>query len=180
MRNNKKGWKFYICPFAFIFFILPFAIHVKAESGDSGFIQKPEVENRRQTNSARKKKKGKLKGKLSQSKSDAVTPGVWGAAGVNLIIEDGGATIEYDCARAEITQKFSVNERGGFKLNGVYIRRNPGALRVKFQPQPQPAIFEGEISGNKMTLRVTLTETNKTLDQVVLERGKTARLHKCY
>jgi len=176
MKKNKKGLKFYLRPLAFIFFIFPVAGFVEARSGKSNFVQKLEF----QTNSSAKKKKGKSKSKVNQSKSISVPPGNWGAKGINLVVEANGAIIEYDCASGEIKQKLTINEQGGFSVSGVYTRRYPGALRVKFPPKPQPAHYEGKISGDKMTLKVTLTETGKTLDEVVLERDKIARLHKCY
>lgn len=176
MKKNKKGRKFYIFPFAFIFFTFLIAVSGESRSDHANFIQKLEF----QSNSSPKKKKGKSKSKVNQSKPTSVPPGNWGATGVNLVVKENGVTIEYDCANGEIAQKLIINEQGSFSVNGVYTRRSPGALRIKFLPKPQPARYEGKISGNKMTLRVTLTETNKSLEEVVLERGKTGRLQKCY
>lgn len=174
--NNKKGLKFCLSLSAFIFFIFPVAGGVEASSGKSNFAQKPKL----QIDSSPKKKKGKSKSKVNQAKTVSVPPGNCGATGVRLVIDGHGVTIEYDCARGEITQKLLIDEQGGFRVSGVYTRRYPGAVRVKLLPKPQPARFEGKISGNKMTLKVTLTETGETLEEVVLERDKTARLRKCY
>jgi hypothetical protein len=176
MKKNKKRRKFYLRFLIFIFFIFLVAGSVESRSVKTSFVQKFEF----QIDSTRKKRKGKSKSKVNQPKTVPVPPGNWGAAGVNLVVAENGATIEYDCASGEITQKLMIDERGGFRVDGVYTRRYPGALRVKFLPKPQPARYEGKISGNKMTLRVTLTETGKALEEVVLERGKSARLHKCY
>ncbi|HEX8737188.1 MAG TPA: hypothetical protein VF721_17785 [Pyrinomonadaceae bacterium] len=117
---------------------------------------------------------------MNQSKMTSVPAGNWGATGINLVVADNSATIEYDCANGEIQQKLLVDEQGRFSVGGVYTRRSPGALRIKFLPKPQPARYEGVISGDKMTLKVTLTETGKTLDEVVLERNKTGFIRKCY
>jgi hypothetical protein len=174
-KKNKKGGKFYLRCLAFIFFIFPVVGSVEARFDHSNFVQKLEF----QTNSTPKKKKGKSKSKVNQSKSVSVPKGNWGATGINLVVVENGAIIEYDCANGEITQKLMINEQGGFSVNGVYIRRYPGALRVKFPPKRQPARYEGKISGDKMTLKVTLTETGETLEEVVLERGKIARIHGC-
>ncbi|HEX9960842.1 MAG TPA: hypothetical protein VGB00_07915 [Pyrinomonadaceae bacterium] len=117
---------------------------------------------------------------MNQSKLNQTAAGNWGATGVNFVVEDGGVKIEYDCATGEIAQKLLIDEQGGFSVNGVYTRRYPGALRVKFLPKPQPARFEGRISGDKLTLKVTLTETGETLEEVVLQRDTAGRIHKCY
>ncbi|HEX8247622.1 MAG TPA: hypothetical protein VF599_05605, partial [Pyrinomonadaceae bacterium] len=120
------------------------------------------------------------KPKVNQSKPTSVSPGNWGAAGVNFVVEDNGVKIEYDCAAGEISQKLSIDEQGNFSANGIYTRRYPGALRVKLPPKPQPARYEGKISGDKLTLRVTLTETDETLEEVVLRRDTTGRIRRCY
>lgn len=182
-EKNKKGLKFYICSLAFIFFIFAVVSPLKAHSGSWNVTQKLENKKWFQTNSPRKKKKkkkGDSKPKVNQSKPSSVSPGNWGATGVNFVVEDNGVKIEYDCATGEIAQKLLVDEQGGFSVNGIYTRRYPGALRVKFLPKPQPARYDGKISGDKLTLKVTLTETGKTLEEVVLRRDATGRIHKCY
>lgn len=117
---------------------------------------------------------------MNQAKMISVPTGNWGAAGVNFVVEDNGVKIEYDCATGEITQKLVLDAQGGFSLDGFYTRRYPGALRVKFPPKRAPARYEGKISGDKMTLKVTLTETNETLDEVVLQRNTTGTIRRCY
>jgi hypothetical protein len=183
MKKNRRRLKSYICFLTFIFFIFPAVSPLKARSDDWKLTRKPENKKWFQTNSPRKKKKkrkGDSKPKVNQSKLNQVTEGNWGAAGVNFVVEDGGVKIEYDCATGEISQKLSIDEQGGFSVNGVYTRRYPGALRVKLLPKPQPARFEGKISGDKLTLKVTLTETGETLEEVVLERNIAGRIRKCY
>jgi hypothetical protein len=181
MKKNRKRLKFYICLLALAFFI--FSSDGLARSGHSGSIRKIENKNGRQTNSPAKKKKkrkAKAKPKMNQSKMTSIPAGNWGAPGINLVVEDNGATIEYDCASGEIAQRLLIDEQGKFSISGIYTHRYPGAMRIKFLPKPQPARYEGVISGDKMTLKVTLTETGKTLDEVVLERNKTGRIYRCY
>lgn len=183
MKKNKKGLKRYICLLAFGFFIFPVICPLKAHSGDWSLIRKLENKKRLQTNTPAKKKKkrkGSTKRKVNQSKLYPVSPGNWGATGVNFVVEDNGVKIEYDCASGKIEQKLSIDERGNFSVNGIYTRRYPGALRVKFLPKSKPARYEGKISGDKLTLKVTLTETNETLEEVVLQRDTAGRIHRCY
>lgn len=181
--KNKRGLKFYIRPLAFIMFVFSVISPVTVHCADWSLIQKPENKNRFQTDSRTKKKKkrkGIPKPKVNQSKPTSMSPGNWGATGVNFVVEETGVKIEYDCAAGEITQKVVLDEQGGFSADGVYTRRYPGALRVKFLPEPQPARYEGKISGDKLTLKVTLTQTGETLAEVVLQRDTTGRIHRCY
>lgn len=183
MKKNKKKLKFYVCLLAFIFFILSVAAPSKAVSVGRSFIPKPENKKRFQANSQDKKKKKRkrsAKPKVNQSKSVSVMPGNWGATGINFVVEESGVKIQYDCASGEIPQKLLLDGQGGFSVNGVYTRLYPGALRVNLPPKRLAARYEGKISGDKMTLKVTLTETNETLEEVVLQRNVTPRIHKCY
>ena len=117
---------------------------------------------------------------MNQTKLALVSPSSWGAVGISFIISENDVEIEYDCANGKIEQRLILNEQGGFSADGVYIRRYPGALRLNLPPKPQPARYEGTISGHTMTLKVTLTKTNEILGEVVLERNKTPGIHNCY
>ncbi len=125
-------------------------------------------------------KKRKRKLKMNKLEAKSLTAGEWGGVGINLIVENNGASIEYDCAAGAIKQKITLDSLGNFTAQGTYTRRTPGPIRVNISPKSQPALFAGKISGSQMTLKVTLTETNETLEEMTLERGVTARLRKCY
>lgn len=183
MQRNKKRLKFYIFPLAFVFFIFSVMSSAQALSGSPNFTAKLENKKRLQTNSQdkkKKKRKGSSKPKVNQAKLTSIAPGNWGAAGVNLLVEDGGVKIEYDCASGEITEKFLIDEQGRFSVSGFYTRLYPGARRVNLPPKRAAARFEGKISGDKMTLKVTLTETGERLEEVVLQRDATGRIRRCY
>ncbi|MBS1795151.1 MAG: hypothetical protein JSS81_14930 [Acidobacteria bacterium] len=119
------------------------------------------------------------KKKPKQTKT-VVPDGVWGAAGVNLTIAGRETGIEYDCAEARIVGKFVVSKNGVFKLKGTYTRRSPGPVRIDRQPAERPALFEGRVDRDRMTLRVTLTDDREELPEVVLKRGAAGRLRRCY
>jgi hypothetical protein len=117
--------------------------------------------------------------KMVQTKKTKVAPGKWGAVGIGLSVEETAVTLEFDCATAEITRNLLVDKTGNFTAEGVYIRRGPGALRVKFPPKRVPARFEGKIFGKTMTLKITLTETGETIGEYTLQRGKTPAIRRC-
>jgi hypothetical protein len=132
------------------------------------------------TNSSRQKKQGKSRKKLKQTKLISLKPGSWGASGVNLTIDENGASIDYDCANAEIDAKFAIAESGEFSFPGSYTRNAPGPLRIDRLPQSRPARFEGKIAGDKLYLRVILTDTDEKLEEVILERDTVGRIRRCY
>ncbi len=128
----------------------------------------------------KRKKKGKAKKKMNQTKLVSVPESTWGATGIRLAVEENAVKIEYDCADGEIEQSLKVDEQGNFTANGVHIRQKGGPIREDSPPPRQPARYQGKISGDKMTLKVTLTENGEVIGTFTLERGKTPQMHRCY
>lgn len=117
--------------------------------------------------------------KMVQTKKTKVAPGKWGGTGIGLNVEETVVTLEFDCATAEIPSNLMIDKTGNFSTDGVYIRRTPGALRIKFPPKRVPARFEGKISGKTMILKITLSETGEKIGDYTLQRGKTSTIRRC-
>ncbi len=117
--------------------------------------------------------------KMNQTKKTKIVPGSWGGTGIGLTIEDVGLNLEFDCAAAEITQSLMIDKKGIFSLEGFYIRRYPGAIRINLITKKQAAKFEGKISGKTMMLKIMLTEDGKIIGEFRLERGKTPVIRRC-
>ena len=116
---------------------------------------------------------------MNDTKMTAVSQGNWGANGIRFAVEENDVQIEYDCANGVINEKLMINEKGEFKANGSHTVESFGPIREDNPPKPKPAHYEGKVSGETMTLTVTLTETKEKIADFTLERGKTPRLHKC-
>ena len=104
--------------------------------------------------------------------------GAWGGAHVRLNVRGGGAELEFDCARGEITAPFETDAAGRFDLPGTF-RREGASIRVGKTPGSRPARYSGRVEGRAMTLTVKLTETDQTPDTYTLTRGSEGRLWKC-
>ncbi len=127
-----------------------------------------------------RKKKGKAGQKMNQTKLVSIPESIWGASGIRLAVRENAATIEYACADGIIEEPLKVDEQGNFTAKGVHIRQKGGPIREDSSPPRQPASYQGRISGNTMTLKVTLTENGELIGTYSLERGKTPRMHRCY
>ena len=119
---------------------------------------------------------------MSDKKQLAAVPtGNWGANGVNFAVEENGVKIEFDCAEGEIKQKLLVDGQGRFSLIGIYTALVGGAARIDESVKPQAARFEGQISGDRLMLKVVLTENNpQTIEEMILERGRMGKIRRCY
>src|SRR3712207_1976555 len=53
-------------------------------------------------------------------------PGVWGGQHIRFEVNEGGANVEYDCARATVEGKILVDASGRFNVAGTYYREHGG------------------------------------------------------
>lgn len=110
----------------------------------------------------------------------AVSVSTWGGDGITLNIEANGATIEYVCADGQIEHALKIDGKGNFVANGVHRAGQPGPIRMDAEQTQVPATFKGKITGDTMTLRVTLKESGKMIGEFTLKRGTIPRMTRCY
>jgi hypothetical protein len=119
-----------------------------------------------------------VSGKTS-TQSQRVAKGVWGGQGVQLAVTETGAHIEYDCAHGQLDGSLTLDAQGHFEATGSHTREGPGPIRVGITRVSRPARYTGSIDGEKMTLTVTLTDTNDTLGTFTLYFDQQGILRKC-
>lgn len=114
--------------------------------------------------------------------------GTWGGPGIGLRVGGGAARLEYDCAHGRINPPFTLDGRGSFKLRGTHVAERGGPSRdiVEYdansppEEEGQPAIYVGRVSGNNLTLTVTLADTGDKIGTYELARGREPQITKCY
>jgi len=115
-----------------------------------------------------------------QTKLYPVKQGIWGGQSVSFSVEKDSVIIEFDCAEGAIPRVLKADKKGSFRVEGTFSRHMPGPARRDHMVTPQPAIYEGFIKGNVMTLTVTLKESNESLGKFTVERGGRAAITRCY
>ncbi|HVF51799.1 MAG TPA: hypothetical protein VNA19_17075 [Pyrinomonadaceae bacterium] len=111
--------------------------------------------------------------------SASATPDTWGGEHIRLVLTEGGAEIEYDCAHGKISEPLVPDAGGRFDVRGTHLRQSPGPIRVGREPVGQPARYTGTIQDRTMTLNVTLDGRTEPLGSFTLTRGSEGRLWKC-
>ena len=106
-----------------------------------------------------------------------IPTGVWGGEHINIEVGTKSATIEYDCAHGVIEGPLAIDANGRFNLRGTHTPERGGPIRMDEQPQSQPALYVGSISGSKMTLTLKLKDSED--ETFTLEKGKQGELFKC-
>ncbi len=119
--------------------------------------------------------------------------GGWGGPGILLSISESGAAIEYDCGHGMIGDKLEVDDAGHFHWQGTHEEETGGPSQDISAVQDdgsttspsatsatlKTARYEGVVTGEEMTLTVTLVNTGRTIGTFHLRRGELPRLHKC-
>jgi len=103
---------------------------------------------------------------------------VWGGPHVRLVLTSRGGEIEFDCAHGQLKDSLKRDEQGHFNVAGTFVREG-GPTRADESEAGRPARYSGRIEGDKMTLTVTLTDSNESVDEFSLTRGSEGRLRKC-
>ena len=105
--------------------------------------------------------------------------GVWNGEHVSLEVKEGGAAAVFDCAHGSIKQPVELDKGGRFSVRGTFAFEQGGAVTPGGSGGDRPARYAGRVEGKKMTLTVTLTDTNQTIDTFTLTHGATYRVTKC-
>lgn len=107
-----------------------------------------------------------------------VAEGVWGGPHIRLKLNDSGGEVEFDSGRGNLSEPLKVDSEGRFKIKGTYTNQPPGPIRLGFQPQAQPALYTGILTGHTLELTVTLTEPQTIVGAFKLTQGDEGRLWK--
>jgi hypothetical protein len=92
----------------------------------------------------------------------AAVLGSWGATGAIMTISDGQGDIEFGCGRASI-DAFTFSNPTTFTATGTHTAGTGVQPPPGHEPTPQPATFTGHVSGNKLTLTMTVGGNTSTL-----------------
>jgi hypothetical protein len=111
-------------------------------------------------------------------KMQNIPTGTWGGQHIKIDVQNGSATVEYDCAIGTIAGPLKLDSKGKFSLSGTHATEG-GPTRIDGPGKGQPARFTGWTDGKKMTLTVTLGDSKEPIGTFELEHGNPGRLRKC-
>jgi hypothetical protein len=103
--------------------------------------------------------------------------GEWGGTHVALHLQSDGGTIDYDCAHGTIDAPVLADADGAFRVAGSHVREHGGPVRMGEVLPHEPAIYEGRVHGDRMTLQVRTAAT--TLGPFALQKDAQAQLFRC-
>lgn len=86
---------------------------------------------------------------------DKLSVGTWGGENAGVIVDDTIAHVHVGCTLGNFPAPVAIDENGRFNVTGSYVLR---AYPVFVGPY-HPAHFAGQISGNSLTLTVTVSDT---------------------
>ena len=103
--------------------------------------------------------------------------GQWGGPGINLVLEGGLGTVEYDCASGTIDQTIPSAEVP-FSVAGTYRTGQAGPVRVGQIFRSQRATYSGTAVNGDMTLLVKL-EDGTELGPFTLKQSVPGQINRC-
>ena len=118
-------------------------------------------------------------GSVAAKRPRTIPNGTWGGQHIQMVVKNGSATIEYDCASGKITGPLKLNTHGKFDLRGTHTREHGGPVRSDESAEGEPAQYNGWTDGKKMKLTVTLTNSKTEIGTFELTRGSEGRIFKC-
>lgn len=118
-------------------------------------------------------------GMSSSRRVQRLATGSWGGMHIRLAVEQGAATIDYDCASGTIDGPLTISRNGRFSWRGTHTRERGGPIRMDEQSNGQSALYTGWVKGDTMTLTVRLADNNEVIATYTLKRGSTGRVFKC-
>ena len=104
--------------------------------------------------------------------------GDWGGDGIRFVIGANSASVELACSSGEIPGKIYTDKEGSFATDGTFKKQHPGPTR-RDEPPPADARYTGEVSGDKMSLRITLASDGSLVGEYALEKGRNSRIVRC-
>ena len=103
--------------------------------------------------------------------------GPWGGVHVGLTLTEANGTISYDCAHGGLNAPVVPDRAGYFDVGGVHVREHGGPIRVGEVPDSLPARYLGQVSGDRMKLRVVVGPD--TLGPFELQLDAAPQLFRC-
>jgi hypothetical protein len=114
-----------------------------------------------------------------EANAERVAVGVWNGEHVSLEVQRDGAVVEFDCAHGSIKQPIALDKDGRFSVRGTFAFEQGGAVTPGGAGGDRPAQYAGRVEGKKMTLTVTLTDNNQTIDTFALTHEGSYQVTKC-
>ena len=109
----------------------------------------------------------------------AVSNGVWGGEHIRMEVNDSGADIEFDCARGSISQRLELDDKGRFKVQGIYIAETPAPAAVAGGTTASgvKATYTGSFNGSSLRLEVFIEgqDIPRNFDLVQGDQGHLAK-----
>jgi hypothetical protein len=116
---------------------------------------------------------------IPSTPSSAVPTGTWGGDHITMTVTGAGAHLEFDCAHGDVDMVLVLGRLGQFSATGTFVLEHGGPIRQGEPPDSHPAIYDGLMTANTMTLSARVTGLEETLGPFTLMYGSPGRVVKC-
>jgi hypothetical protein len=113
----------------------------------------------------------------SAARTKSVSPGIWGGEHARMEVNEHGATLDFECATAEISEPLVLDGDGRFHAKGTFQAQGPGPSRDLDSAHPN-ADFSGKVTGGQLELQMKIDGESDS-HSYTLVRGRQTRLRTC-
>ena len=110
--------------------------------------------------------------------SRRVAVGDWGGEHVRLSVQEGRASIVFDCAHGTIEHRMDLDENGRFDVEGEFVREHGGPVRKDEVEDSQKVRYQGSVEDRSMTLSVVFAD-GQSAGPFRLGLGSAGRIVRC-
>jgi len=118
-------------------------------------------------------------GSPPQAKEERLSTGVWGGQHIRAEVSEGGAEIEFDCARGAIPKQITLNSSREFDVSGTFTPEHAGPVRNDENTSGRPVRYKGTVDQQELSLTISDANTKEVIGTFTLKFGNEGRLMKC-
>lgn len=116
---------------------------------------------------------------MSQQQS-RVAEGNWGGQNALMEVSEGGARLNFSCARGRIEGPVALDAEGRFRVEGTFTAQGMGPTHEDDPPKARPAVYSGVVREKKMTLTLTVPDDEREGGTFELALGEPGRIRRCH
>jgi hypothetical protein len=106
-------------------------------------------------------------------------PGTWGGQNIRLDITAEGGSLDFSCARGELSEPIKLDRQGHFDVRGSYTPEGHGPTRQGAEPVSLAAHYWGTVADDVMNLQVGVDGPPHFNGTYQLTRGRQGKVMKC-
>src|SRR5205814_9122773 len=114
---------------------------------------------------------GSKEARMNKGTDHKLATSVWGGDHIHAEVTEGGATMEFDCARGAIEQPIVLDGAGKFELEGKFATEHAGPITRDDENGGRAVRYAGILKDKELTLTITDPSSKEIIGTFNLTHG---------